>query len=83
MGATNLSNGLSWREEENLEGGVLPGKLRRPGELAPQDRGYSCRDPVCGRCRGWWQALLARGELRPMAGGPDHPPERGPEAEWP
>ena len=75
MGATNLSNGLSCKEEENLEGGVLPGKLRGPGELVPQDQ-----DPAWGRCRGWQQALPAQGELRPMAGGPDHPPEGGPEA---
>lgn len=83
MGDINLSE---WAEAEG--GGeparvVLPGKPWTPGQLVLQGRGCRCGDPAWGWRCGWWQALLAQGELWLMAGGPDHPPERGPEAEWP
>lgn len=41
------------------------------------------RRPSVGQWCGWCQALQAQGELRLLAGGPDHPPERGPGAECP
>lgn len=75
----NLSK---WAEAEG--GGVRGCPLREASETSgagPAGLRLPCGDPAWGQWCGRWQALLAQVELWLMAGGPDHPPERGPGAE--